>query len=156
RTITLPGLHFETPNDGTPLHLNYRVIRTLRELDPDFVLSGGFAFANVTALVYCALHRKKYVPWAAVTPQDGAESSFVMRQIRRVTSTHADGCINESTASVDAFVRYGLPRDRMTTVLVPFEVARLRQHAKQFRRSREFEQLRAKYRGPILLSIGQL
>src|SRR5262245_8720115 len=50
RTLVLPGLHFKPRGAETPMHINYRVMRTLNGLDPDVVLSGGFTLANLSAL----------------------------------------------------------------------------------------------------------
>jgi glycosyltransferase involved in cell wall biosynthesis len=132
------------------------VIRTLLSLDPDVVLSGGFTFANVSAFLYCRRYRKRFVQWASLTMRDGAESSFVMRHLRRILSKHADGCVSESTESVQAFSQYGMPLDRITTALVPFEVQALHDRVREYRGSAEHARLRAEFPGPILLSIGQL
>jgi glycosyltransferase involved in cell wall biosynthesis len=156
RTIVLPGFHVNPLRAETPAHVNYRVMRTLRSLDPDVVLSGGFTFANISAFLYCRRYRKRFVQWASLTMRDGAESSFVMRNLRRILSKHADGCVSESTESVHAFIRYGMSLDRITTALVPFEVQALHDRVREYRGSAEHARLRAEFPGPILLSIGQL
>ncbi len=156
RTVVLPGFHVQRPGAETPVHINHRVMRTLRSLDPDVVLSGGFTLANVSAFAYCRRHRKRFVQWAALTLRDGAESSFLMRLLRRLLSRHADACVSESTESVHAFGRYGMSPERITTALVPFEVQTLHDRVVEFRGSPEHARLRAEFPGPILLSIGQL
>src|SRR5262245_34499494 len=57
----LPGIHFRPTGAEVPIHLNYGILRRLRRLQPDIVLSGGFAAANLMAYVYCKLFGKRYV-----------------------------------------------------------------------------------------------
>ena len=54
RTEVLPGWHVRPRGAEVSLHLNYGVVRRLRLLNPDIVLSGGFA--EVHGFVDLGLH----------------------------------------------------------------------------------------------------
>ncbi|MCS6293012.1 MAG: glycosyltransferase family 4 protein [Nitrospira sp.] len=155
-TEVLPGIHIKPRGHEVALHFNYGVIRALRKLNPDVVLSGGFALANLWAFIYCQLYRKHYVNWTELTRQDGAESSLIRRWIRRLIIRRADGCIAESSVAREAFIYYGARPEKVRTCIFPFDVKRFHQSANQFRNSEEWIVLRRKFPGPVLLSIGQL
>ncbi|NOS77002.1 MAG: glycosyltransferase family 4 protein [Nitrospira sp.] len=152
----LPGFHIRPRRADVSIHLNYGVIRALRKLNPDVVLSGGFAAANVAAFVYCRLFRKKYVAWTHLTLQDGAESSRIRRWIRHLVIGSADGAIAESSVARDAFVHYGAPPRRVLRAVMPLDVSRIHERTGGIRRSPGHQVLRGRYPGVVLLSIGQL
>lgn len=152
----LPGFHIRPRRADVSIHLNYGVIRALRRLNPDVVLSGGFAAANVAAFVYCRLFRKKYVAWTHLTLQDGAESSRIRRWIRHLVIASADGAIAESSVARDAFVHYGAPPCRVLRAVLPLDVSRIHERTDAIRRSPGHQTLRSRYPGVVLLSIGQL
>lgn len=152
----LPGFHIRPRHAEVSIHINYGVIRALRRLNPDVVLSGGFASANVAAFVYCKLFRKKYVAWTHLTLQDGAESSCVRRWIRRFVIGLAHGSIAESSVAREAFMHYGAPPDRVLRAVMPLDVSWFHERTQAVRRSPDYQALRERYPGLVLLSIGQL
>jgi len=152
----LPGLHFRPPGRSVSIHINYRVIRTLRTLDPDVVVSGGFAPANIAALLYCKLFRKVFIGWGELTLQNEAESSGLRRLIRRGFGAWSDGAIASSGAAREAFRQYGVAEDRILTAVMPVDVDHFHAMASAFRSTQEFEMLRRRYRNPILISVGQI
>lgn len=155
-TIYLPGFHFRPRGHLISLHLNFGVIRALRKLDPDVVVSGGFAPGNISAFLYCKLYRKKYVGWGELTLNDGAESSLVRRTIRRLLTTFSDGSIAASSDSRDAFLHYGAKQNEVMVSLMPIDTEKFHQSAATFRHSTNCEKLKHKFTRPILLSIGRL
>lgn len=152
----LPGFHIRPRQADVSIHLNYGVIRALRRLSPDVVLSGGFAAANVAAFAYCRLFRKKYVSWTHLTLQDGAESSRVRRWIRHLVIGSGHGSIAESSVARDAFVHYGAQPNRVLRAVMPLDVARIHERTASIRQGSGHQSLRSRYPGTVLLSIGQL
>lgn len=152
----LPGFHLRPRRADVSIHLNYGVIRALRRLNPDVVLSGGFAAANVAAFAYCRLFGKKYVAWTHLTLQDGAESSRLRRWIRHLVIGSAHGSIAESSVAREAFVHYGAPPRRVLRAVMPLDVSRIHEQTDAVRRSPGYQAFRSRYPGVVLLSIGQL
>ena len=126
----LPGVHLRPSRAEVSIHLNVGVLRRLRRLQPDIVLSGGFTAANVMAYLYCKLFGKHYVQWGELTLKDGAERSILRRIIRRLLIAGADGCIASSKAARDAFMHYGADADSVLTASMPFEAEALHERVR--------------------------
>lgn len=156
RIEVLPGLHLRPSSAEVSIHLNFGVLRRLRRLQPDIVLSGGFAAANIVAYLYCKLFGKHYVQWGELTLNDGAERSVLKRIIRRLLIAGADGCIASSKAARDAFVHYGADADSILTASMPFEAEALHERVCAWRGTCRSAPGHEPYSGPVLLSVGQL
>ncbi|MCG3110233.1 MAG: glycosyltransferase family 4 protein [Candidatus Manganitrophus sp. SB1] len=152
----LPGIHIRPPGFLISVHLNYGVIKALRKLDPDVVVSGGFGIANISAWIYCRLFRKRFIGWGELTMTDCATTSVIRRAIRQCLIRYSDGVIASSRVARDAFLHYGAREDRLLTAVMPIEVSYFQRQTEAFRQSEECKRLRGEYSGPILLSIGQL
>ncbi|HEY7532803.1 MAG TPA: glycosyltransferase family 4 protein [Nitrospiraceae bacterium] len=155
-TEVLPGFHLRPPGAEVSVHLNHGIIKRLHRLNPDVVLSGGFAIANWSAWLYCMLFGKQYVGWGELTLSDGAEASWIKRIVRRLLTRTSAGSIASSSTARTAFLHYGAKPESMLTTLLPFDVSSLHTHTLDFRASQEGRELRAQYGGPIVLSVGQL
>lgn len=156
KTEILPGRHIRPPGAEVSLHFNYGVVRRLRRLDPDVVLSGGFALAQLAAFTYCKLFGKRYVQWGEFTLRDGAQSSFVRRVLRQTMIRGANGCIASSTEAREAFLHYGADSRSILTALMPIEVDRIHADVTAIKGTPEYADSRRSYPGPVLLSVGRL
>lgn len=156
RTEILPGWHARPKGAEVALHFNYGVIRRLRRLDADVVLSGGFAPAHLAAFAYCKLFRKRYVQWGEFTLRDGAQSSAFRRFLRGALIGEADGCIASSSEAREAFVRYGARDRRILTIPMPIEVERIHDEVVAIKQTPEHGDRRHAYPGPVVLSVGRL
>ena len=151
----LPGFHVKLPGAEVSLHVNYRVMRALRRANPDVVLSGGYGPANLTAWIYCRLHRRPFVGWGELSMQDVAKTSLLKRGLRRMMTSWSDGAIASSTDARNVFVHYGAPPARVFTSVMPIDVEYFHAGAMVCRTSDWFQAERARYPGPILLSVGR-
>lgn len=156
KTEVLPGRHIRPSQAEVSLHFNYGVIRRLRRLDPDVVLSGGFAPAHLAAFTYCKLFGKRYVQWGEFTLRDGAQTSSVRRGLRRTMIRGADACLASSTEAREAFLHYGAESRSILTALMPIEVDRIHADVAAIKGTPEHAERRRSYPGPVLLSIGRL
>ena len=156
RAEVLPGFHVRPKGAEVSLHLNYGVVRRLRRLNPDIVLSGGFAPAHLAAFAFCKLFGKRYVQWGEFTLRDGAQSSFIRRYLRRLTIGGSAACIASSNEARDAFRFYGAGHRPILTAPMPIEIERMHRAVRALRESGEVVGDRARFPGPILLSVGRL
>jgi glycosyltransferase involved in cell wall biosynthesis len=156
KTEVLPGMHFRPPGYEVSLHWNYGVIRTLRRLNPDAVISGGFGPANAAALFYCRWYGKRYIGWAHLTLQDSSDWKLLRRGLRRLMIGWSDGSIAESSDARDAFMHYGAKQERILTCIIPLDVNRIHDRTHALRGTIQCGALKAKYPDPVLLSIGQI
>ncbi len=152
----LPGFHIRPWGADVSLHLNYGVISLLRRLDPDVVMNAGFALANIAAFSYCKRYRKPFIHWAHLSLQDGAQTSFIRRRIRRWLIGRSDGAIGESSHARDAFIHYGAAPDRVLTATMPLDVTGLHRRVQEFRQTAEHRMWQDRLSKPVLLSIGQI
>jgi glycosyltransferase involved in cell wall biosynthesis len=152
----LPGFHVKLPSAEVSLHVNYGVMRALRRASPDVVLSGGYGPANLTAWLYCRLHGRPFVGWGELSMQDVANTSLFKRGLRRMMTSWSDGAIASSTDARNVFVHYGAPPARVFTSVMPIDVEYFHAGAMVCRTSDWFQAERARYPGPILLSVGRL
>lgn len=168
KTRLLPGVHVRPPGYPVSFHLNFGVIRALRRANPDVVLSGGFAPANVAAFFYCKLFRKKFVGWGELALRDGGNTSVIRKRIRRWLIRGADGSIASSSEARDVFLSHGAQDDRLLTAVMPIDLNHFHERTERFKDMPECRFLREKYApkketgdggnplGPILLSVGRV
>ncbi len=155
-TEVLPGWHIRPKGAEVSLHLNHGVIRRLRRLAPDIVLSGGFAPAHLAAFAYCKIFGKRYVQWGEFTLRDGAQSSFLRRYLRRLTVGGAAACIASSNEAREAFLHYGAGARPILTAPMPIEIERIHRMTRAFRKDESVAKHRRQAPGPQLLSVGRL
>ena len=152
----LPGFHVKLPGAEVSLHVNYGMMRALRRMNPDVVLSGGYAPANIAAWLYCRLYRRSFIGWGELSMQDVSTTSLFKRGLRRVMTSWSDGAIASSSDARNFFVHYGAPPARVFTSVMPIDVEYFHAGAMVCRTSDWFQAERARYPGPILLSVGRL
>ncbi len=156
KTEVLPGVHLKPPGAEIALHWNYGVLSALRRLNPDVIMSGGFAPANIEAFLYCRLFRKAYVGWGEFTLRDNARSSLVRRLLRRWMTRGSAGSIASSTEARDAFLYYGAPAQSMLTSLMPIDVEWFSRETTAYRLTAESRARRLALSHPVILSVGRL
>lgn len=152
----LSGFHVKLPGAEVSLHVNHGMMRALRRANPDVVLSGGFAPANLTAWLYCRLHRRTFVGWGELSMQDVAKPSLLKRGLRRIMTSCSDGAIASSSEARDVFLHYGVPTSKIQTAIMPIDVEYFHAQAMAWRNSKSFTCERDRYTSPILLSVGRL
>jgi glycosyltransferase involved in cell wall biosynthesis len=155
KTVVLRGLHVRAGRQKPSRHINYGVIRALSKLNPDVVLSGGFAPANFFGWLYCKIYRKKFIGWGELTIKDTTERSVHKRILRWMLTRFSDGSIASSSDARETFLHYGAKGDQILTATLPIDVSYFYKKTTEFRGTPEHKTLRAQYQGPILLSIGQ-
>lgn len=156
KTVLLPGIHLKKPREVVSRHLNFGVIPILLRLNPDVVLSGGYAPANLCAWIYCRLFRKKYVGWGELSFHDAASDSPIRKRLRQILIRRSSGAIASSKEAREVFIQYGAQSDRVLTAPMPIDVDYYHKRTKSFRQSEACTARRSGYPGPVLLSIGQL
>lgn len=156
RTEVLNGFHLRPPSAEVSLHWNYGVVQALQRANPDIVMSGGFAPANIEAYLYCKLFGKAYVGWGEFTLRDGAQLSPIRRVLRRWMTRGSAASIASSTEAHEAFLHYGAARRSVLTSLMPIDVERFHQDARAFRATQAYTELRRRFSSPIIVSVGRL
>jgi glycosyltransferase involved in cell wall biosynthesis len=128
----------------------------LHGLDPDVVMSGGFAPANLAALRYCKRFRKPYIGFGELVLRDPFHRSPIRRALRRWVTRASAGAIASSSEARAAFLAYGAKPDRILVVPMPIDVEHFHAGSERFRGSRDWAAARRRYPGPILLTVTRL
>ena len=152
----LPGFHVKLPGAEVSLHVNHGVMRALRRMNPDVVLSGGYAPANLTAWLYCRLHRRLFLGWGELSLHDVERTSALKRALRRVMTTWSAGSIASSSEAREVFIHFGALPERVLMSPMPIDIERFHEGAQRWRDSDWLQTERRRYPGPILLSVGRL
>jgi glycosyltransferase involved in cell wall biosynthesis len=152
----LPGFHVKLPGAEVSVHVNHGVMRALRRVNPDVVLSGGYAPANLTTWLYCRSHRRPFVGWGELRMQDVGKTSLFKRGLRRMMTSWSDGAIASSSEARDVFIHYGAAASKIQTAIMPIDVEYFHAQTMVWRNSEWFKHERARYTSPILLSLGRL
>ena len=156
RTHVSRGLHIRPPGHEEPYHLNLDVLALVNRINPDVIMSGGFALAHIQGFLFCRLRARRHVCWGELTLTDGADRSVIRRIIRRAMISKSAGNIASSTVARDSFVHYGASPQSVMVSLMPIDVGFFRQTAAAFRQTREFQELRDRFAPPRLISVGRL
>jgi glycosyltransferase involved in cell wall biosynthesis len=152
----LPGWHVRLPGAPVSVHLNRGVGRALRRFDPDVVLSGGFAPANLAAWLYCGKRRRAFVNWGELSAIDLTMVSAPKRALRRVMIAGGDAAIASSSEARRVFLHYGARSESVLTAVMPIDVELFHNRARSYRQTQAFAVERARFPGAVLLSIGRL
>jgi glycosyltransferase involved in cell wall biosynthesis len=150
----LPGWHLRLPATVVSLHLNRGVGRALRRFDPDVVLSGGFAPANVAAWLYCRRRGRPFINWGELSQDDVTGLSGWRRTLRRMLIAGADGAIASSSGARSVFLHYGARPQQVLTAVMPIDVEQFHTRARAARATGSDGH--SGYSGPVLMSVGRL
>lgn len=156
RVQVLPAFHIRPRGREISHHWNYRVMHTLRALQPDVVLSGGYTPANISAFLYCKMFHKAFIGWGELTLQEPSNFSLIRRTIRRILIGWSDGSIASSGSARETFLHYGASPNRVLTATLPLEVISLQKRVEHIRSTPQLLATQAKFSRPVLLSVGRI
>lgn len=131
-------------------------MHTLRALQPDVVLSGGYTPANISAFLYCKMFHKAFIGWGELTLQEPSNFSLIRRTIRRILIGWSDGSIASSGSARETFLHYGASPNRVLTATLPLEVISLQKRVEHIRSTPQLLATQAKFSRPVLLSVGRI
>ena len=155
-TRTLPGIRINMAGAVDPIHINVgRSARCGRSV-PTWCWAAASRLHIWAPLTYCRTHRKDYLCWGELVLGTESEAFAPRRWMRHVMVRLSDGWIASSSASRDAFVHYGADRNRVLVSLMPVCNAKFRSDAALARQSGECALIRARYPGPLIVSVGRL
>ncbi|MGD9661588.1 MAG: hypothetical protein AB7U63_09965 [Porticoccaceae bacterium] len=106
-THFLPGLHCRPPGCPFSVRVNYGTRNLLRKVDPDVLVCGDFAPANISGYLYSLKFGKKHLGWGELDSQDFTQVSWIRRRILRAIIT---GSIASSSRARKLFCTAAFPR----------------------------------------------
>ncbi len=119
-TFTLPWRHKHGFTDPCYVHIPRRMIRELRELAPDVVISGELGIRSLFSSVYRALFpRTKLIFWCAVAESTEIGRGMARYMLRRSILGRADRLLTNSNSGRCYLQRMGVPAERIDRVVYP-------------------------------------
>lgn len=101
-------------NDGlNHSYFTWRILKIIRRLRPDAVITCGFSPVFLLAQIYCAFHRVPHVYMTDGTLDSERGLSAVHRILRKVVFGFSKAFIGASKGSFELFSSYGIKPDQM-------------------------------------------
>lgn len=97
---------------GEIIHNNPDVLRHLRRIKPDVVITSGFNPTMLYAYIYARLYRKRHIPLADGTLMSESHLSALHRLVRRIVFKGSSAFIGASDMTLRLYEYYGIPRNR--------------------------------------------
>lgn len=95
--------------DNRFVHLNTDVWRQLRLSQPEIVVTNGYNFTDLIAILYCVLKRAKHVSHTDGTLESEATLSWAHRVLRKAVRWVTAAYIGPSDSSLSLFRSFGMP-----------------------------------------------
>ena len=155
-THVLSGVHFQLPGYPFSVHINYGVGRLLRKINPDVLISGGFAPANIAGCLYASRFQKKHFVWGELSDNDVSHASMLKKLIRKKIISNSIGAIASSSVARTVFIHYGMDESKILKSIMPIDVDFFSRAVDAFQKSEEMYIMRNRFTSPLLISIGRL
>lgn len=98
---------------GRYIHFNWGVLKQLRQLNPNVVITTGFNPTFLLAFAYAIFYKKKHIPMTDGTLASEQMFTWVHRFVRRVVYRFSSAFIGASLGSFMLYNRYGIGDKRM-------------------------------------------
>lgn len=98
---------------GSYIHFNPDVVRCLREIEPDVVITTGFNPTHLLAFGYALRRGCAHVPMTDGTVLSEQKLSWLHRLIRRLVFRRSRAFVAAARAGLDIYRRYGCPEDSL-------------------------------------------
>jgi glycosyltransferase involved in cell wall biosynthesis len=131
RGWSLPPIEFDctylreriTTVNGRYIHNNPDVIRALRRLAPEVVITNGFNPTYLYAFAYAWFKRLRHVTMTDGTYESEKTLSLIHRLIRRLVYARTHAFLSASMGGTKLYESYGIPGDRCFTACLCVENA---------------------------------
>jgi glycosyltransferase involved in cell wall biosynthesis len=89
--------------EGTDYYLSPRIFWHLLRIHPNVIISGGFSFPTLYALIYARLFNAKLIVYSDGTKRSERNLSHLQRVARQLILPHVDACVAKSKPAIDRF-----------------------------------------------------
>ncbi len=139
------------------IHLNKDVFHTLRQYNPDVVVTTGYdTIAYWQAFLYCKFAKKKYILWNGTTFLSAHGTKGLHRLLKTIIIRKADKYLAYGTKAKEYLESFGAKRQDIHIATNTVDVNYFRNEILRYRNNNNFREERNKYPKILLLSVGQL
>lgn len=94
-------------------HFNYSVLRLLRQLRPDIIITNAFAIPMLLAFMYSLITGKKHISFTDGTIHTESRLTVFHKIIRRLVYTSSDAFIGPSEATKQLYLKSGIDEKKI-------------------------------------------
>ncbi len=153
----LRGWNYFVKEFELPIHINWNIWQFLRKESPSVIISGGYSsLSNWIALVYCKLHHKKLILWTGTTPECIRGRDPVRSYLRKIFIKASDAFVTYGKRAADFLKGFGVPPEAIFIGCNVGDIEFFRSAVAEYRMNPDFPRERKKFKGPVLLYVGQL
>ncbi len=98
--------------NGRYIHYNPDVLKVLRQLDAEIVITTGFNPTHLLAFVYAVFYNKVHIPMTDGTFESEQKLYLLHRSLRRIVYRYSKAFIGASLGSWRLYEHYGVKRER--------------------------------------------
>jgi glycosyltransferase involved in cell wall biosynthesis len=114
---------------GSYIHFNLDVVRCLREIGPDVVVTTGFNPTHLLAFAYALRRGCAHIPMTDGTVLSERKLSWLHRLIRRFVFRRSQAFVAAARAGLDIYRTYGCPEDSLFRSALCVDNAAFARHA---------------------------
>jgi len=153
----LPGWHAFITKKEIPIHINRRVIKALRQHDPDMIVTSGYdSLAYWQAFLYCKFFKKKFILWNGTTLLSAGSIKGIRGLLKKIIIKRADRYIVYGTKGKEYLKHFGAKSKDIYISTNMIDNDYFRDRVLQYRANKNFSEERKKYPKILLLYVGQL
>lgn len=97
---------------GRYIHYNPDILKSLREIDPDVIITTGFNPTHLFAFGYAIFYKKVHISMTDGTLDSEKKLSGLHRIVRRIVYKYSKAFIGASQGSLELYTSYGISRKR--------------------------------------------
>jgi len=152
----LEGVHLRRDVERS-LHINTAVWRSIRQIEPDVVVTSGYDQpAYWQAMLAAGVVGARYVLWSGTTRHSARTRSGFQNALKRTAISAADALIAYGQEARSYLESLGAAQDRIRISLNTVDMDHIRNVSSSIRRSSTFSTRRAQYPPLLMLFAGQL
>ncbi len=95
------------------VYFNYDVWKYLKELNPDIIITGGFAPTMLLSILFARLKRRKHFITTDAWEKTEKNLSFIHKFVRKIFYVRADALLPVSKKGKQNFKRYGIEDEKI-------------------------------------------
>lgn len=113
--------------DNRYIHIPGNIGKVLNQINPAAVVAMEYNPAAIQSMVWCKLHRKKFIHWTDGTLHSERNINAVQKLTRKIICSNADACIASSTKAKEKLLAWGVPERKIFISLLTVDISQYQQ-----------------------------
>lgn len=104
--------------DTNHVYIPKNLWKKLSEIRPDIIIGWEYNPSAITALLWCKLHKKKYISLTDGTLYSERNINYIQKINRKIVSTNCDAALASSTKAKEKLLAWGIPPEKIFVSLL--------------------------------------